>query len=63
MGAFKEAHGGTLMELYLGESAAEKEKDLKKDAKEALQQIKDRQYTTDMEARDVTDYILLGFLW
>ena len=28
MGAFKEAHGGTLMELYLGESAAEREKEL-----------------------------------
>ena len=26
MGAFKEPHGGTLKELYLGESAAEEEK-------------------------------------
>ena len=26
MGAFKEAHGGALVDLYLGESAAEEEK-------------------------------------
>ena len=26
MGAFKEANGGSLKELYLGESSAEKEK-------------------------------------
>jgi sulfate adenylyltransferase len=31
MGAFKEAHGGTLMELYLGESSAEQEKKLAAD--------------------------------
>jgi sulfate adenylyltransferase len=31
MGAFKEAHGGTLIELYLGESAAEIEKETARD--------------------------------
>ena len=28
MGAFKEPHGGTLKELYLGEAAAEEEKQM-----------------------------------
>ena len=33
MGAFKEPHGGVLKELYLGESAAEQEKERAKDFK------------------------------
>ena len=48
MGAFKEPHGGHLRELYLGESAAEKEK-------EQTQELR----SWDLTARQICDLELL----
>ena len=46
--------------IILELKVADEGKDLKKEAQKALKQIKERQYTTDMEARGITDFVLLG---
>ena len=47
---------GIIIELKVAEKGA----DLKQVAKKAFQQIKNMSYTADMEARGITDYVLLG---
>ncbi|MEM7362283.1 MAG: PD-(D/E)XK nuclease domain-containing protein [Bacteroidota bacterium] len=46
--------------IILELKVADKGKDLKEVAKDALKQTQNRQYKTDMEARGVTDFVLLG---
>ena len=49
------ARKGIIIELKVAEEGA----DLKQVSKKAFQQIKNMSYTADMEARGITDYVLL----